>query len=119
MIGGQFEKHGPQVKVDLLVKDPTHPATKGMTSPTVVYDEIYQFKNYDRAGTHVLLALDKHPNEGTPGFYPLAWTKSFGKGRVFYTALGHREDVLEADWFRKHVRAGILWAVAAPAASGK
>lgn len=119
MIGGQFLKHGPQVKVDLLVQDAAHPATKGLASPIVVYDEIYQFKNFDRAGTHVLLALDKHPNEGTPGFYPLAWTKSFGKGRVFYTALGHREDVLEADWFKKHLRAGILWALGTSSAPGK
>ena len=40
MIGGQFLKHGPQVKVDLLVQDPEHPATKGMASPTAVFTGI-------------------------------------------------------------------------------
>lgn len=112
MIGGQFDKHGPQVKVDLLVKDPKSPATQGLANPTVVFDEIYQFKNYAPAN-HVLLALDRHPNEGTPGTFPLAWTRTHGKGRVFYTALGHREDVLESEWYRKHLRGGIGWALEA------
>jgi type 1 glutamine amidotransferase len=119
MIGGQFLKHGPQVKVDVLVEDPEHPATKGMASPTAVFDEIYQMKNFDKAKVHTLLALDKHPNEGTPGSYPLAWSREHGKGRVFYTALGHREDVLEADWYKKHLLGGILWALGGTGAAAK
>jgi hypothetical protein len=111
MIGGEFKTHGPQVKVALLVEDPAHPATKGMASPTEVFDEIYQFKSFDRGRVHMLLALDKHPNEGTPGYYPLAWTRTPGQGRVFYTALGHREDVLESEWFQKHLLGGMLWAL--------
>ena len=59
----------------------------------------------------MLLALDKHPNDGTPGYYPLAWTRDHGQGRVFYTALGHREDVLESEWYRKHLRGGVLWSL--------
>jgi uncharacterized protein len=111
MLGGEFKTHGPQAKVLVLVQDPDHPATKGMPSPIEVYDEIYQFKSFDRDHVHMLLALDKHPNDGTPGDYPLAWTRTPGKGRVFYTALGHREDVLESDWYKKHLRGGILWAL--------
>ena len=111
MIGGEFKTHGPQVKVALLVQDPAHPATKGMRSPTEVFDEIYQYKSFERERVHMLLALDKHPNEGTPGYYPLAWTRDHGRGRVFYTALGHREDVLESEWYRKHLLGGVLWAL--------
>ncbi len=119
MIGGQFLSHGAQVRVDLLVKDPDHPATKGMASPTSVKDEIYLIKNFDKAKTHTLVALDKQPNEGTPGFFPLVWSREHGKGRVFYTALGHREDVLEADWFKKQLTSGILWALGKPGAPAK
>jgi len=111
MIGGEFKTHGPQVKVALLVQDPAHPATKGMASPLEVFDEIYQYKSFERDRVQTLIALDKHPNEGTPGFYPLAWSRAHGKGRVFYTGLGHREDVLEAEWFRKHLLGGTLWAL--------
>ena len=111
MIGGEFKTHGPQSKVALLVQDSAHPATRAMASPLEVFDEIYQFKSFERERVKTLIALDKHPNEGTPGFYPLAWTRAHGKGRVFYTALGHREDVLEAEWFRQHLLGGTLWAL--------
>lgn len=111
MIGGEFKTHGPQTTVSLLVDDKDHPATKAMASPTDVFDEIYEFKSFDRARVQVLLFLDKHPQDKTPGFYPMAWTRSHGKGRVFYTALGHREDVLQAPWFREHLLGGIQWAL--------
>lgn len=111
MIGGEFKTHGPQTTVSLLVEDKDHPATKAMASPTDVFDEIYEFKSFDRARVRVLLFLDRHPQDKTPGFYPMAWTRAHGKGRVFYTALGHREDVLEAPWFRKHLLGGVLWSL--------
>jgi hypothetical protein len=111
MIGGEFQKHGPQVKVSVRVEDQAHPATRDLASPFDVFDEIYEFQRFDRSRVHALLALDKHPQQGTPGFYPLAWTRSHGKGRVFYTALGHREDVLEAPWFGRHLLGGIVWAL--------
>jgi len=111
MIGGEFDSHGPQVEVNVQVEDRAHPATAGLGKSFKVYDEIYQFKSFSRQLVHPLISLDRHPNEGTPGYFPLAWTKSYGKGRVFYTALGHREDVIEAPWYKEHVRGGILWAL--------
>jgi len=111
MIGGEFKTHGPQTTVSLLVADQDHPATKAMASPTDVYDEIYEFKSFERERVHVLLFLDKHPQSKAPGFYPMAWTREHGKERVFYTALGHREDVLQAPWFREHLLGGVLWAL--------
>jgi hypothetical protein len=44
------------------------------------------------------------------GDYALTWTKDYGKGRVFYTALGHREDVWEDPRFQTMMVEGILWA---------
>jgi len=111
MIGGQFESHGPQVSVQCHLEDPNHPATKGLRTSFTVFDEIYLFSKFNRANVHVLLALDQHPNTKQPGYYPLAWYRKYGKGRVFYTALGHRDDVLESDWFRQHLLGGIQWAL--------
>ena len=76
-----------------------------------VVDEIYQFQRYDPGRVHLLLALDRHPETGVPGEYPLAWTRHHGRGRVFSTALGHRVDVLEAPWFQTHRLGGIPWAL--------
>jgi Uncharacterized protein conserved in bacteria len=112
MLGGEFKTHGPQVEVECRVEDRKHPATKSFPEPTFkVYDEIYQFKNFERPRVHGLLTLDSHPNDKTPGDYPIAWCRREGKGRVFYTALGHRKDVWNADWYQKHLAGGIRWAL--------
>lgn len=111
MIGGEFKTHGPQSKVTLLIADEKHPAAKPFRGPTEVFDEIYQFKNFDPTTFRDILHLDKHPNDGTPGYYPIAWAKRYGKGRVFYTALGHRTDIWKSEWYQAHLLGGIRWAL--------
>lgn len=116
MIGGEFLVHGPQLKVVLNVDDGRHASTRHFDKTYEIFDEIYTFKNYDRRRVHMLLSLDKNPNKNDkenfekPGYYPIAWCHNYGKGRVFYTALGHREDVLESEMFKKHLLGGIQWA---------
>lgn len=117
MVGGEFKTHGPQTSVSLLAEDKKHPATRGLAGPLEVFDEIYEFQSFDRARVSVLLYLDQHPQDHTPGFYPMAWTRMHGTSRVFYTALGHREDVLQAPWFRDHLLGGILWTLGMAASS--
>ena len=127
MLGGEFDHHGPQLSVDCLNEDPQHPATAPLPKVwTISQEEIYQFKNYDPAKVHDLLILDKRPQmPQTPGHFPVSWCKTYGIGRVFYTSLGHREDVWDADpnlrdrkndqdtskTFQKHVLGGIEWAL--------
>jgi acetyl esterase/lipase/type 1 glutamine amidotransferase len=127
MLGGEFANHGAQVEVNVLNADPEHPATAGLGSKLNLFEEVYLFKNYDRAQVHDLLVMDEHPNTEEPGHYPVTWVKSFGKGRVFYTSLGHREDVWDPEWkdpagkrenppevaeaYQKHLLGGIRWAL--------
>jgi uncharacterized protein len=111
MLGGEFDYHRDQARVALRVDDPAHPATRGLPPGLEVLDEIYLFKSWRPERVHRLVSLDRHPNHGEPGDYPLAWTRVAGRGRVFYTALGHRDDVLESEWFRSHLLGGILWAL--------
>ena len=109
MIGGLFKTHGAQVGVECLNQDPFHPATRHLSPRTYVFDEIYQVKDFYRNRVHGLLTLDKHPNTGVPGDYPIAWCKAYGEGKVFYTSLGHRTDVVAREDYRLHVLNGILW----------
>ncbi len=97
MLGGEFKTHGAQVSVDCINQDKDCAACSHLPAVWTVFDEIYQFKNFDRAKVHGLLTLDKHPNNKTPGDYPVAWIKPYGKGRVFYTSLGHREDIWDPE----------------------
>ncbi len=98
MIGAEFKTHEAQVKVDAINQDRECPICKHLPAVWPVFDEIYQFKNFDRSKVHGLLTLDKHPNNKTPGDYPISWCKEYGSGRVFYTSLGHREDMWDPNW---------------------
>lgn len=111
MLGGEFQTHGAQVCVDCINQDRRNPATRHLNGTWTVFDEIYIIKNFDRNNMHGLLSLDKHPNTGVPGDYPVAWTKMAGNGRVFYTSLGHREDMWENPVYQKHILEGIRWAL--------
>ena len=111
MIGGEFRTHGAQVCVDCINEDRSNPATQHLGPVWTIFDEIYIHKNIDRGNMHGLLALNKHPNTGVPGDYPIAWTKTVGQGKVFYTALGHREDVWENPVYQKHILEGVRWAL--------
>jgi uncharacterized protein len=113
MLGGEFEHHGDQATVTVHVDDPKSPAAKGLAPTFETHDEIYLLKNFDRSAVHMVLSLDKHPNTGEAGFYPMAWTREVGKGRVFYTVLGHRDDVIQSAWYRQHLLGGVLWALRA------
>ena len=75
---------------------------------------------FSRDRVHVLLSLDTTkmdigdfgPEIVKGGDYPQAWSRTFGRGRSFYTALGHRDDIWSADpVFRAHVLGGIRWAL--------
>jgi type 1 glutamine amidotransferase len=126
----------------LKVEDTTHPATKMLGPSWPMVDEFYLFgtapwdaarpdDNFDvlfknkipmgfsRDKVHVLLSLDtermdmtKQPHLKRGGDYPQAWTKQAGKGRTFYTSLGHRDDIWSNDpVFRAHINGGIRWAL--------
>ena len=67
----------------------------------VVHDELYQIKDFSREKIHVLAHLDASTLDLTAplvhrkdGDFPAAWSKMYGKGRVFYSILGHDAD----DW---------------------
>jgi len=134
MLGGEFARHGRQVGVDCLNQDPQNPATAPLPATwTISQEEIYQFKNYDPAKVHELLIMDKHPENNAPGHFAVSWCKSYGEGRVFYTSLGHREDIWDADpgmndrkntpeiskTYQAHVLGGIEWALALKGAAVK
>jgi type 1 glutamine amidotransferase len=126
MLGGEFAHHGRQVSVDCINADPSNPATAQLPKVwTISQEEIYQFKNYDPTNVHDLLILDKHPETGAPGHFAVSWCKDYGAGKVFYTSLGHREDVWDTDpdlkdrknsveiskAYQQHILGGIEWAL--------
>ncbi|HEY1306738.1 MAG TPA: ThuA domain-containing protein [Vicinamibacterales bacterium] len=114
MLGNEFLTHGNETTVDAIVENPSHPASSPLGQRYRVFDEIYMFTMSNRGAVTMLLSLDRHPLDGLPqagqpGDLPLAWAKDYGRGRVFYTALGHREDVWQSTLYQQHILGGIRW----------
>jgi uncharacterized protein len=96
MLGARYDGH-PWGRADgsVINEDPSFPATRHLPAVFAFTDEFYQAKDYSRDKLRVLLRLDvsKMPKSADvhrpDGDFPLAWAKAYGKGRVFYSALGH------------------------------
>ncbi|HEX6095289.1 MAG TPA: ThuA domain-containing protein [Thermoanaerobaculia bacterium] len=115
MLGGEFAGHPPETTATVVVDDPGHVATRALPPAHALHEEFYYLSRVDLSEVRTLLSLRARPEPpGGPGYYPLAWEKRFGKGRVLYTALGHREDVWRSAWFRTHMSGVVQWAVHPP-----
>lgn len=119
LLGGTFLWHTPNQKFTVVVADKDHPATVGLPVEWVWKDEGYVC---DRVpGLHVLLEMDttsvpNPPRDKWPAKVkdegdriPLAWCHDVGKGRSFYTALGHDIAAYADPHFRNHIQGGIFW----------
>ncbi len=112
MVGGEFKSHPPGLQdVECIVQDSKHPACAHFGPTFNIKDEIYILNGFQRPTVHGLLTLDKHPQTGWPGDFPIAWCKNYGKGKMFYTSLGHAEAVWENPEYQKHILGGIRWAL--------
>jgi len=116
IIGGAFAGHGKQFTGTLRVVDKKHPAIASVPDGFQLLDEWYTFTHLDTRNMHVLALLDpgdergKQPMYNVPN-YPAIWCKSQGKGRIFYSAAGHRNDVWENETFLKMTDDAIAWAL--------
>jgi uncharacterized protein len=118
MIGGYFDGHPWHQDVTIKVEDAKHPATKHLGASFTLKDEIYQHKNFSRANVQVILSLDVTSVDlnaknvrRTDKDFAIAWCRKYGKGRVFYTALGHRPEVWQDERFQNHLLGGLKWAM--------
>lgn len=112
MIGGEFITHGAQQVATLINTDPAFPGARAFEEGFKINDEWYAQKNL-ADDLHVILAHDTKGMQGPmyqrPNF-PETWARMNGKGRVFYTSMGHREDVWENAKFQGLAIGGLLWA---------
>ena len=113
MVGSRFIAHGAQQEATMLVTSPSFPGAEGLGSSFRLLDEWYAMKDFAK-DMHVILAEDNEGMEGPmyqrPPF-PSTWARRHGKGRVFFTAMGHREDVWTNSVFQQILLGGIAWAL--------
>ncbi len=120
MIGGYFDQHPWMTfEAPIVTEDPEFPAVRHFPRAFVKYDEIYQPKEWSRSKVNVLLRLDasKLDYANNPRIhrvdhdFPVAWSKMYGKGRVFYSTLGHTEESWEDPDIRTMYFEAVKWAL--------
>jgi type 1 glutamine amidotransferase len=113
MLGGEFIVHQSQQTTTMKVVDPKFPGAGGLGEGFKMLEEWYSLKNF-ADDLHVILVnetKDMHDKCYDRPPYPATWIRNHGKGRVFYTSMGHREDVWTRPEFQSIVIGGITWAV--------
>lgn len=105
----RFTNHSAIVEAAIDVEDPRNPSTAGLPKRWVRKDEWYNFIQSPRGKVHVLASLDESTYKGGTmhGDHPVAWCKKIGRGRVWYTALGHTEASFTEPLFLQHLLGGI------------
>ena len=120
MIGATFLRHPWPHGATLTNLDPEHPATK-MFRPNFDWnDELCEYHYFEPRKVRVLLSVNMSESDPKiPKAIPVAWVREYGKGRVFYTNLGHSEAAWSDRHFRAHLLGGIRWALKLDAGSAE
>ena len=111
LVGGHFTTHPHYRQYHVSITEVNSPITKGIEE-FMITDEQY-ILDYDPRVTILANALFKGKT------MPVMWTKPWGKGRVFYLALGHDPKACEQDMFKKMLVRGAQWAAGRPVVDPK
>lgn len=128
LIGARFAGHpsNPQFQETRVIVNGEHVLSEGLPTEWRMTDEWYAFKSNPKAsGATVLLSLDEslYTHQGyfgedlsMGGDHPIAWTKCIGKGRMFYSAIGHLPETYTHPINVRVMENGLNWAISAKAA---
>lgn len=112
--GGLFEEHPWTQSVRILIEDPDNPAVSHYGEDFWIRDEIYVLDENPRWNSHVLASLDMNsvgilqgPADMSSNDHPISWIREHDGGRVFYTKLGHFDDVWTTPSFMTHLLQGM------------
>ncbi len=112
MLGGEFIIHGEQQRSRMIPADPHFPGMEAFPQDFSPQEEWYSLKTF-APDLHVILVQDTQGMKG-PMYqrppYPATWARGYGRGRVFYTNMGHREDVWTNPTFKNLLFGGVHWA---------
>ncbi len=125
MLGGEILNHGMQQSVRVLCADRKFPGFDACKESFVLLDDFYSLRNFG-TDLHVLLSVAtwSMKNTGPESVYrrapfPIAWARKHGKGRVFFTGIGHREETWANAQFQDMLVGGIRWATGLASATIK
>jgi type 1 glutamine amidotransferase len=111
MVGGEFIAHGPQQKSTMRVTSPAFPGMQDLGRSFDMHEEWYALKNF-ADDLHVILVQETEGMQGDcyqrPPF-PATWARRQGNGRVFFSSIGHREDIWAGPPFQQILLGALAW----------
>jgi type 1 glutamine amidotransferase/nicotinamidase-related amidase len=109
ILGGHYTGHhavGPKTVVQVAPGAEKHPILSGIATPFAGNGSLYKVSPLASSATPLLIgSIPGQPSE------PVAWVNAVGKGRVFYTSLGHADDFKE-EGFRRLLGNAVMWGLA-------
>ncbi|MGL4462691.1 MAG: ThuA domain-containing protein [Planctomycetia bacterium] len=111
MVGGEFIGHGAQQGSSVELVDPKFPGVSAWPAAFTLTEEWYAYRGF-QPNMRVLMMLNpagmkEKMYERPP--YPITWCSTYGKGRVYYTGFGHREDVWQNEKFQAQLAGAMKW----------
>lgn len=112
MVGGQWVAHpGGIIDYEVKITDREDTITKGLKDFKMKSEQYYMQVD---PSDEVLAVTVFHGAEDAPWIegcvMPVVWKRMYGKGRVFYTSLGHIAKDFDVPEVREIVKRGMLWA---------
>lgn len=109
--GAYFQRHPAIQEATINVEDRKHATTRFLPTLWKFTDEWYDYRSNPRPNVHVLASLDESSYQGGQmGDHPVMWCHEVGKGRSWYTNLGHRKETYSDAMFLRTLKEGIHWA---------
>jgi cytochrome c len=113
LFGTRFAGHPAVQPATVVIEDSTHPATARVPTRWTVTDEWYNFTRNPRDRVHVLATVDETTYAGgvMGPDHPIEWSRepTAISGRMWYTAMGHPDELWADPIFAAHVVAGVAW----------
>jgi type 1 glutamine amidotransferase len=113
LIGAEFKDH-PKVQTAKMFVNHSykHPSVDHLGEVFEIEDEWYNFKESVLPHVNVVLTLDESSYAGIKmeENHPIAWYHYYEGGRVFYTGLGHTDEIYDNEDYRKHISGAVNWA---------
>lgn len=109
MVGGLFAAH-PGNHFRVLIRDPNNSITRGIPDFDVTTEHYYMLTDPSIEVLATSYYETYPPEVWSPVFMPVVWIKKYGKGRVFYNALGHTPEIVLMPEVLTLMRRGMKWA---------
>jgi uncharacterized protein len=115
LVGGQFVDHPDEIhRFRVHIEDAQDPITQGIPDFELVSEQYYMHVDPSNTVLATSTFATRDPEWANGVVMPCVWRRRWGRGRVFYSSLGHFIDDFDVDELREIQLRGMAWAAEGP-----